>query len=118
MVFFILHYLNTRVKIDIYKAGLFVYNTIAKNLSYKEWFEIIMMIEFDDYKSRLNAARPDLDGLGRALKLDDAKAEIASPEAESAKEGFWNDVNNSQKMQKRLKQLQNKVAKYEKLCAQ
>ena len=118
MVFFILHYLNTRVKIDIYKAGLFVYNTIAKNLSYKEWFEIIMMIEFDDYKSRLNAARPDLDGLGRALKLDDAKAEIASLEAESAKEGFWNDVNNSQKVQKRLKQLQNKVAKYEKLCAQ
>ena len=77
-----------------------------------------MMIEFDDYKSRLNAARPDLDGLGRALKLDDAKAEIASLEAESAKEGFWNDVNNSQKVQKRLKQLQNKVAKYEKLCAQ
>ena len=77
-----------------------------------------MMIEFDDYKSRLNAARPDLDGLGRALKLDDAKAEIASLEAESAKEGFWNDVNNSQKVQKRLKQLQNKVAKYEKLCSQ
>ncbi|HIS44359.1 MAG TPA: peptide chain release factor 2 [Candidatus Scatomorpha merdigallinarum] len=76
------------------------------------------MIEFDEYKSKLNAAKPGLDGLGRALKLDDARAEIASLEAESAKEGFWNDVNNSQKVQKRLKQLQNKVAKYEKLCSQ
>ena len=76
------------------------------------------MIEFDDYKSRLNAAKPGLEGLGRALKLDDARAEIASLEAESAKDGFWNDVNNSQKVQKRLKQLQNKVARYEKLCAQ
>ena len=76
------------------------------------------MIEFDEYKGRLNAAKPGLDGLGRALKLDDARAEIASLEAESAKDGFWNDVNNSQKVQKRLKQLQNKVARYEKLCAQ
>ena len=77
-----------------------------------------MIIEFDEYKSKLNSIKPDLEGLGRALKLDDARAEIAGLEAESAKEGFWNDVNNSQKVQKRLKQLQNKVAKYEKLCAQ
>ena len=76
------------------------------------------MIEFDDYKTRLNGAKPGLDGLGRALKLDDARAEIASLEAESAKEGFWNDVANSQRVQKRLKQLQHKAARYERLCAQ
>ncbi len=77
-----------------------------------------MIIEFDEYKSKLNGIKPNLEGLGRALKLDDTRVEIASLEAESAKEGFWNDVNNSQRVQKRLKQLQNKVAKYEKLCAQ
>ena len=77
-----------------------------------------MIIEFDEYKSKLNATKPDLDGLGRALKLDDARAEIASLEAESAKEGFWNDVANSQKVQKRIKQLQNKVGNYEKLCSE
>ena len=76
------------------------------------------MIEFDEYKGRLNAAKPGLDGLGRALKLDDVRAEISSLEAESAKDGFWNDVNNSQKVQKRLKQLQNKLGGYEKLCSQ
>ena len=64
-----------------------------------------MIIEFDEYKSKLNGIKPNLEGLGRALKLDDTRAEIASLEAESTKEGFWNDVNNSQKVQKRLKQL-------------
>ena len=75
------------------------------------------MIEFSDYKSRLNGAKPGLEGLGRALKLDDARVEMAALEAESATDGFWNDVANSQKVQKRLKQLQNKVGRYEKLCA-
>ena len=34
-----------------------------------------------------------------------------------AQDGFWNDVNNSQKVQKRRKQLQQKVERYERLCA-
>ena len=59
--------------------------------------------------------KPTLDGLGSALKLDDARSEIAELEAESAKEGFWNDLDRSQKVQKRMKQLQQKCEKYEKL---
>ena len=73
------------------------------------------MLEFEEYKVKLNGIRPTLDGLGAALKLDDARAEIAELEAESAREGFWNDLANSQKVQKRIKQLQQKCEKYEKL---
>ena len=73
------------------------------------------MLEFEEYKVKLNGIRPDLDGLGAALKLDEARAEIAELEAESAKEGFWNDLDRSQKVQKRIKQLQQKCEKYEKL---
>ncbi|MGI6026463.1 MAG: peptide chain release factor 2 [Candidatus Scatomorpha sp.] len=73
------------------------------------------MLEFEEYKVKLNNIKPTLDGLGAALKLDDAKAEIAELEAESAKDGFWNDIDRSQKVQKRLKQLQQKCEKYEKL---
>ena len=73
------------------------------------------MLEFEEYKVKLNNIKPTLDGLGTALKLDDAKAEIAELEAESAKHGFWNDIDRSQKVQKRLKQLQQKCEKYEKL---
>ncbi len=73
------------------------------------------MLEFEEYKVKLNNMKPTLDGLGSALKLDDAKREIAELEAESAKEGFWNDLDRSQKVQKRMKQLQQKCEKYEKL---
>lgn len=73
------------------------------------------MLEFEEYKVKLNGIRPGLDGLGAALKLDEARAEIAELEAESAKEGFWNDLDRSQKVQKRIKQLQQKCEKYEKL---
>ena len=73
------------------------------------------MLEFEEYKVKLNGIRPDLDGLGAALKLDEARAEIAELEAESAKEGVWNDLDRSQKVQKRIKQLQQKCEKYEKL---
>ena len=73
------------------------------------------MLEFEEYKVKLNGIRPTLDGLGAALKLDDARAEMAELEAESAREGFWNDLANSQKVQKRIKQLQQKCEKYEKL---
>ena len=75
------------------------------------------MLEFEDYKVKLNAIRPALDGLGGALKLDDARAEIAKLEAESSEDGFWSDIERSQKVQKRMKQLQNKVGGYEKLCS-
>ena len=75
------------------------------------------MLEFEEYKVKLNNMKPTLDGLGSALKLDDARSEIAELEAESAKEGFWNDLDRSQKVQKRMKQLQQKCEKYEKLCS-
>ena len=79
------------------------------------WKAVEDMLEFEEYKVKLNNIKPTLDGLGTALKLEDAKREIAELEAESAKDGFWNDLDRSQKVQKRMKQLQQKCEKYEKL---
>ena len=75
------------------------------------------MLAFEEYKTKLNAARPTLEVLRGALKLESAQKEIEELEAASEREGFWNDVANSQKVQKRLKQLKSKVESYEKLCA-
>ncbi|MCL2342522.1 MAG: peptide chain release factor 2, partial [Firmicutes bacterium] len=75
------------------------------------------MIEFDEYKQKLNALKPTLATLAQALRLDDAKTEIARLEAETAAEGFWNDMQNSQKVLQRLKQLRAKVERYNKLSA-
>ena len=75
------------------------------------------MLQFEEYKVKLNAARPVLEVLRGALKLEAAAKEIEELEAASERDGFWNDVENSQKVQKRLKTLKTKTENYEKLCA-
>jgi peptide chain release factor 2 len=78
---------------------------------------MITMIEFEEYKGKLNGLKPTLDSLREALHLEAAEKEIEELEGQSARDGFWNDVENSQRVQKRLKQLKAKVENYEKLCS-
>ncbi len=75
------------------------------------------MIEFEEYKGKLNGLKPTLDSLREALHLEAAEKEIEELEGQSARDGFWNDVENSQRVQKRLKQLKSKVENYRKLCS-
>ena len=75
------------------------------------------MLEFEEYKAKLNAVKPSLELLQSALKLEPARKEIEELEAASERDGFWNDVENSQRVQKRLKLLKGKCENYEKLCA-
>ncbi len=75
------------------------------------------MLEFEEYKIKLNNLKPDLDVLRDALKLEAANKEIEELEAAGERDGFWNDVENSQKVQKRLKTLKDKRDKFEKLCS-
>ena len=97
----------------VYKRTNFMYNIRAIFLRN----ETNMMIEFEEYKTKLRDLKPTLDSLRDALRLEAAEKEIEELEGQSAQEGFWNDVEKSQKVQKRLKQLKNKVEGYEKLCA-
>lgn len=76
-----------------------------------------IMLEFEEYKGKLNAAKPALEVLKGALKLEAAQKEIEELEAASEREGFWNDVERSQKVQKRLKNLKDKCENYQKLCS-
>lgn len=76
----------------------------------------IYMLEFEEYKVKLNNIKPTLDVLRDALKLEPAQKEIEELEAASERDGFWNDVENSQKVQKRLKLLKSKCENYAKLC--
>ena len=76
----------------------------------------IYMLEFEEYKVKLNNIKPTLEVLRDALKLEPAQKEIEELEAASERDGFWNDVENSQKVQKRLKLLKSKCENYAKLC--
>ena len=73
------------------------------------------MIQFDDYKQKINNLKATLDSLRQALKLDEASEELQRLEAESARDGFWSNLENSQKVSQRIKQLQSKNAGYGRL---
>ena len=75
------------------------------------------LIEYDVYKQKLREMEPELDKLSAALDIESAKQEAARLEDETAQDGFWNDLERSQKVQMRLKQLQNKIARQEKLIS-
>ena len=72
------------------------------------------MLQFDEYKVRLNNLKPELDRLGQSLDLDSAERELDMLQAESASEGFWNNVEKAQKVQQRISQLEGKVSAQQK----
>ena len=75
------------------------------------------LIEYDAYKQKLRDLRPELDKLSAALDIESARQEAQRLEDETAQDGFWNDLERSQKVQMRLKQLQNKISRQEKLVS-
>ena len=75
------------------------------------------LIEYDAYKQKLRDLRPELDKLSAARDIESARQEAQRLEDETAQDGFWNDLERSQKVQMRLKQLQNKISRQEKLVS-
>ena len=74
------------------------------------------MIELEEYRLRLNNLNAPLTELREALDIDGAVNNIEALEAESAKDGFWDDLANSQKVLQQIKQLRDKVEKFETLA--
>lgn len=75
------------------------------------------LIEYDAYKQKLRDLEPELKKLGDALDIDAVSQEAARLEDETTQDGFWNDLERSQKVQTRLKQLQNKLHRFKKLMS-
>ena len=75
------------------------------------------MIEYDEYKQKLLAQKPVLEELKQALNIDGAREEYARLQDESAQEGFWNDMEHSQKVAQQIKRLENKIHAHDKLCS-
>jgi peptide chain release factor 2 len=73
------------------------------------------MIQFDDYKQKINTLRPTLDSLKQALKLNEATQELELLEKESMRDDFWANQENSQKVLQTIKRLKSKKTVYEKL---
>ena len=70
---------------------------------------VYVMLQFDEYKVKLNNLRPELEDLDQALGLEAAQREAEMLESESASDGFWDNLEKAQKVQQRVKQLRNKI---------
>ena len=72
------------------------------------------MLQFDEYKVKLNNLKPELEKLGEALDLEAAERELDMLQAESASDGFWDNVEKARKVQQRISQLESKVNAHKK----
>ena len=75
------------------------------------------MLQFEELKLNLEAMKPEIDDLASALGLGQMRSEIEQLENRAAEPGFWDDMENSQKILQRTANLKAKVEKYEKLEA-
>ena len=75
------------------------------------------VIEYDSYKQKLLAMDETFENLFKALEIEQARQELNRLELEAHEDGFWNDLERSQKNQVRSKQLHNKIHRYEKLVS-
>lgn len=75
------------------------------------------MIQYEEQRLRLLDNEAELKELAGALGLDMLRKEQEKLEAQSAENGFWDDVENSQKILRKIAQLKNKIASYDTLKA-
>lgn len=73
------------------------------------------MLQYDEYKVKLNNLKPELLELRDALGLEKTEKEISELEHKAAEPGFWDDMENSQKILQKTSQLKAVIENYQKL---
>ena len=78
---------------------------------------MIFLIQFEELRLDLERLKPDIDDLADALGLKAMESEIQQLEHRAAEPGFWDDMENSQKILQRTSMLKGKVEGYNSLEA-
>ena len=73
------------------------------------------MLQFEEYQQRLRTLRPEIEEIGAALDLETVEREITKLEEQSAAADFWTDLDRSQKVLQRIKQLKDRKQIYKSL---
>ncbi len=73
------------------------------------------MLLLDELRLELEGYRKDMKELYRILNIDKLKDEIAELNEQSAQNGFWDDLENSQKVMQNIKKNEACIANYKKL---
>jgi peptide chain release factor 2 len=74
------------------------------------------MLEFEQLGLKIEAFEPELRDLKDALGYNALCREIEELETKAAAPGFWDDLENSQKVLQKTGKLKNTVAHYDGLC--
>lgn len=73
------------------------------------------MLLLDELRVELEGYRKDMKQLYEILDIDKAKFEIADLQEQSGKDGFWDDIENSQKVMQTIKHHEATIESYNKL---
>lgn len=73
------------------------------------------MLIYEEARQRLDGYDAELEDLREALDLDALKEAVEKLDEQAAAEGFWNDVENSQKVLKKTSGIKAKIKEYEDL---
>lgn len=73
------------------------------------------MVILDDLKNELVSYRKDINELSEVLNIENAKKEVNSLHIEMEQQGFWDNLENSQKVVQKSKNLENKIEHFKQL---
>ena len=73
------------------------------------------MLKFEELKIELHNKLPQVKDLKEAIGVEDLHKRVAALEEQAAQPGFWDDLENSQKIVKETNQMKAKIEGYEKL---
>ena len=76
-----------------------------------------MIIALENAKYELQNFRENIKELGNALKIEELKSEVASLEQTTFDPDFWSNQENSTKTLQKIKQMKDKIEKYEALSS-
>ncbi len=76
------------------------------------------MLQFEEYKVKLNNLEPAIEELRGNLGLEQARREVEELEMKSSQPGFWDDPESSQKVVSRMGALKGKIETFNQMYAQ
>ena len=75
-----------------------------------------MIIALENAKHELQNFRANIEELGNALRIEELKTEVAELEKVTFDPDFWSNQENSTKILQKIKQMKDKIEKYEALA--
>ena len=74
------------------------------------------MIQIDELKLNIKELQSKMNGIGESLNIPKLREELASLAEQQHRTDFWEDVRNAQQVSQRAKNIEDRIAAYNKLC--